>query len=364
MRRLLGIFGPTRDEPGADSLAAAVRARFEHLVASLKSPDSGHRESAVAGLLTLEGLSPDRLADRLDSLLDLVGTPDDTLPAEALPDILQLLGGLGRSGAVVLVRNLDPSFGADTGVRIQEALFRCGSSAIPAMIAGLAMAPATRGMRPSFRREHLVPVLADLGDAAVPALVEARRHRDPDIRRGVLAALQDMGSEGRQALTQLRAEVTEAAMPDGDLIAALAEVDPADPGRRRAQELLWIWKRGNTDDLPARRDELAALVAAHGDPLRQRVNQILRPFRPDLPAAVRRAAVEVLTGADGAPFLVEALGWLHPPALLNHLRETLRRLGPSALPALHACIRRDQSARDTPGKRRYEEARRLVSHLG
>ncbi|NLI79454.1 MAG: hypothetical protein GX442_23785 [Candidatus Riflebacteria bacterium] len=435
VRRLLGMPGPTRKEPGADDLAVEVRARFERLVTGLKSPDTGLRESAIPGLLTLEGLSPDRLAGRLDSLLDLVGTPEDTLPGEAVPDVLRLLAGLGRSGAAVLVRNLDPSFDADTVVRIQEALFRCGSPAIPAMIAGLAMAPAARGMQPSFRREHLVPVLADLGDAAVPALVEARRHRDPDIRRGILEVLRDMGGEGRQALSLLRAEVAEAAAPDEHLLAALAEVDPADPGRRRAQELLWIWKRGNADDLPARRDELTALVATHGDPLRQRVSQILRPFRTDLPTAVRVAAVDVLAGvgrgsdggrddlgrkdgrsrttgtdraegtaesagadraedapasagndgttatagatgaaragrpppsagAAGAPFLIEALGWLHPPALLNHLRETLRRLGPAALPALHACIRRDQSARDNPGKRRYEEARRLVSHLG
>ncbi len=411
MRRRLGIPAPMRQEPDADGLAGEVRARFEQLAAGLKSPDPALRGSAVAGLLTLDGLSPDRLAARLDSLLDLVGTPADTLPAEAIPDILRLLAGLGPSGAIVLVRNLEPFFDADTVVRIQEALFRCGSPAIPAMIAGLALAPFARGMSPSFRREHLLPVLADLGEAAVPALIEARRHRDPDIRRGVLEVLREMGGEGRQALPLLHAEAAEAAAPDEDLAAALAAVDPADPGRRRAQELLWIWKRGNADDLPARRDELAGLVAAHGDPLRHRVAQILRPFRTDLPAVIRAAAVDVLAGvgrdsdggrddgggrdgrdrttqtarvegttasagddgtiggsggagAAGAPWLIEALGWLHPPALLNHLRETIRRLGPAALPALHACIQRDQSSRHNPGKRRYEEARRLVSRLG
>jgi HEAT repeat protein len=174
----------------ASSLSAQTPGTIDRLVGELKSGDPQVRRTAVAELARIGPNDPAAvrglaaaLSDRDDGIRRQASEALKNLGVAAAPAVDALIGALASR-----------VMGVSTNA--QQALVAIGPRAIPTLIASLEKIPERA-------RRRAVWVLGYLGDEATPALIEAIKNDQADVRVVAIRAIIEMGEKGERAIPAL-----------------------------------------------------------------------------------------------------------------------------------------------------------------
>ncbi len=169
----------------ASSLSAQTQGTIERLVGDLKSTDPQVRKTALSELArfgpndraAVTGMAA-ALSDRNQGIRLQASEGLKNLGAAAAPAVDELIAALGSR-----------MMGVSTNA--QQALVAIGPQAIPTLITSLEKIPERT-------RRRTVWVLGYMGDDATPALIEAMKNDQSDVRVAAVRAIIEMGEKGQR----------------------------------------------------------------------------------------------------------------------------------------------------------------------
>ena len=226
---------------------------------------------------------------------------------------------------------------------IAQALKQIGDAAVPALIETL------DDQRPDVRQEA-IKLLEWIGDGAVPVLIEALDDQRPDVREAAAETLRRIGDTLIEALGDQRPGVPRAA----------AEM----LGRIRDAAAVPALIEALGDQRPGVSQAAAEALEGIGDAAVPALIEALGDQRPGVPSWAAAKALEGIRDA-AVPALIEALGDQRP-GVSRAAAKMLERIGDAAVPALTKARDDQRPAVDKTAAEvleRIEDPRRFVPRL-
>jgi len=233
------------------------------------------------------------------------------------------LGRLGPDAAEALPALLSAARAADGDPVFAEALAQIGPAALPALLTALKESDAENSA-------WILRTLRGFGAPAVPVLVEALQQPNPATRASAAAALGAMGRDASAAIRPLFSLATT-----GDAATQAAVLRALTALRAEPAQLKPTLREAMKSPAPELRKAAAAGLASLGETASIGVDGLLEMLGAPEPAS-RSAAVQALgqMGPKAAPAVPALLAQLDDLTLQMAVMDTLGQIGAAAAPAV------------------------------